>query len=409
MPAVLPSFTFLIPFVTFLALADSAYAAAPFATGEVVRLTRGEMLQFKGADLAGAGKGQVFTVLKHGSAQAAVFVGFINKEGEMVAVSAPAEAFEAMPPTPWSDLLAGVEAFRDGRTTEMKTRLTNATKDEQLRPIAGPLALRLNAAISTAALAAAADATSQALARTLGELRETSEKLVTLGYASLALPLEQGLDRLAAQSPAPASGVPAKLNHDELTKTVAASARALMLARQALGSARGFAASEQIEAALKLEPARPDLKALQAKVQQDIKEAGERCDDAVSMRRFAKGAVHALTAIEMGTKLCADHPRLRALRKEMEALFEERTAPPVNSAFLAAAHVAGSADALAAGHKIYTTRCAECHELELLDSRDNEGWQKAVGSMAGRAHLSAADQGRILAYLAAARTTLKSE
>ena len=145
------------------------------------------------------------------------------------------------------------------------------------------------------------------------------------------------------------------------------------------------------------------------KVQANIAEAGQRCDDAISMRRFPKGAVHALTAIEMGTKLCADHPRLRALRKEMEALFEERTAPPVNAAFLAAARLTGSAEALAAGHKLYTTRCTECHELELLDSRDNEGWQKIVGSMAGRAHLSAADQGRILAYLSAARTTLKSE
>jgi hypothetical protein len=30
------------------------------------------------------------------------------------------------------------------------------------------------------------------------------------------------------------------------------------------------------------------------------------------MRRFEKGAIHALSAIDDGLKLCADHPRLRA-------------------------------------------------------------------------------------------------
>jgi hypothetical protein len=388
-----------------------AAPAAPFTTGELVRLTRGVMVQFNGKDLAGAGKGQVFTVLKHDGALKAVFVGFVNKDGALVAVSVPAESLESVPPTPWVDLAASADAFRDGRYAEMKLRMARAAKDPELAPLVSPMFVQMNGAITASGLLRSSDSAKQsavapAVARAFGELRETAAKLEGLGYPSLALALDQGTDRLAAQSPA-VPVPPTKLSRDAVAGTVAAAQLSMTKARQAIALNRGLEAVGLLEDGLKAEPARPDFKAMRAKVQKDIAEAGDRCNDADSMRRFPKGAVHALTAIEMGLKLCSDHPRLRALRKEMEAQFEERTAPPVTAEFLANAGGKGSAETLKAGHKLYTSRCTECHELELLDSRSIGGWRTAVSGMAGRAHLNEADQGRILEYLTVAQRSLR--
>jgi hypothetical protein len=392
---------------------SSGAPAVPFTVGELVRLTRGEMVQFNGKDLAGSGKGQVFTVLKHDVAAKTVFVGFANKEGALVAVSVPAVSLEAVPPTPWVDLASSAEAFRDGRYTELKPRMARASKDPELAPLISPMFAQMNGAITASGLLRSSDSAKQsavagAVARALGELRDTAAKLASLGYPSLALALDQGTDRLAAQTsavPAP----PTKLNREALTGTVAAAQLSMTKARQAVALNRGIEALGHLEDGLKAEPARPDFKAMRAKVQKDIAEAGDRCNDADSMRRFPKGAIHALTAIEMGLKLCSDHPRLRALRKEMEAQFEERTAPPVTAEFLANAGGKGSEEALKAGHKLYTSRCTECHELELLDSRSIGGWRTAVSSMAGRAHLNDADQGRILEYLTIAQRSLRDD
>ena len=388
-----------------------AAPATPFSAGELVRLTRGEMVQFNGKDLAGAGKGQVFTVLKHDVARRAVFVGFANKEGTLVAVSVPAESLEAVPPTPWVDLASSAEAFRDGRYAELKPRMARAAKDAELAPLVSSMFAQMNGAITASSLLRSSDpakqpAAASAVARALGELRETAAKLEGLGYPSIALALDQGTDRLAAQSPA-VPPPPSKLSRDAVVGTVAASQLSMTKARQAVALNRGIEALGHLEDGLKAEPARPDFKAMRTKVQKDIAEAGERCNDADSMRRFPKGAIHALTAIEMGLKLCSDHPRLRTLRKEMEAQFEERTAPPVTAAFLANAGGKGSEETLKAGHKLYTSRCTECHELELLDSRSIGGWRTAVSGMAGRAHLTEADQGRILEYLTVAQRSLR--
>ena len=122
----------------------------------------------------------------------------------------------------------------------------------------------------------------------------------------------------------------------------------------------------------------------------------------------AKGVIHALTALEMGLKLCADHPKLLALKKEMQSAFEERTAPPITEAFLRAAGPEVSAKAMEEGRKLYTSRCTECHDLELLDSRSVAAWRDAVGSMARRAKIDGAEQSRIVAYLAAAQRGLDS-
>ena len=97
---------------------------------------------------------------------------------------------------------------------------------------------------------------------------------------------------------------------------------------------------------------------------------------------------------------------LVALKKEMSVAFEERTSPPVTPAFLAVAKVSTPAAALTEGHKLYTTRCTECHELELIDSRGMSGWQKAVAGMSRRANINDAQQARILDYLAAAQNSV---
>jgi hypothetical protein len=126
------------------------------------------------------------------------------------------------------------------------------------------------------------------------------------------------------------------------------------------------------------------------------------------MRKFPKGTPHALTALEMGLKLCADHPLLLALKKEMSSAFEESTAPPVDTAFMAAAK-GGDAKELTEGHSLYTNRCTECHDLDLIDSRTIGSWEKMVGSMSRRAGLNSEQQARILTYIAAAQKVVESK
>src|SRR5438034_77768 len=80
----------------------------------------------------------------------------------------------------------------------------------------------------------------------------------------------------------------------------------------------------------------------------------------------------------------------RDLRQEMNAAFEERTSPPVTPQFLAMAKVSTPMQVLNEGRELYTKRCAECHDLEMVDSRTVSSWQKAIAGMAGRAHVDQA-------------------
>ena len=400
---------------------SSSMAAGMFAPGDSVRLNRSETLLFKGENLLGAPKGQEFVTLKEDFSQGVVYVGFIKADGTLIAVTLPAAALDLAPPNGWMDLLQGAQAFRDQRYEDARRLLTRASQDANYRTLAGPVATRILGAINAAAAARTSDpgrapAARQAFILTLQGLRETAAQMNTAGYYSLALPIDEGADHCAAMvfgatPPAPAAGGPpvSKLDREDLAKRVATSQRAAARARQAVALHRLIEASKSIEEGLAAEPARPDLKALRAGIKKDIEEADSRYEAANSMRRIPGGTVHALTALEMGLKACIDHPGLRELKKDMQSAMEERTSPPVTPAFLAAAKVPTSSQALTEGHKLYTTRCTECHDLEMVDSRSISGWQKMVGSMSRRAHLNDEQQARILEYLAAAENTMDSK
>ncbi len=369
--------------------------AAGFARGDAVRLTRSETLLFKGENFLGAPKGQEFTVLQQDAMKKIVYVAFFKADGSLIAVTLPIDALAPSPPDGWRDLLRGVEAFRDQRYEEARGLLARAGQDPQQKALAATISARVNVAVQARG--------GPAFATALQGLRDTAEQLAKLGQFSLALPLDEGGDRLAAGI----EGAPAtKVDRDDLTKRVTISNRAVARARQAAALHRMSEASKIIEEGLQAEPARPELKALQGPVLKDLAEAQDRYQQADKMRRFNKGEVHALTAIEHGLKLCSDLPQLVALKKEMSTAFEERTSPPVTPAFLAAAKVSTPAPALAEGHKLYTTRCTECHDLELIDSRGMSGWQKTVAGMSRRANLTDAQQARILDYLAAAQNSV---
>jgi cytochrome c5 len=387
-----------------------AHAAAPFSRGDLVRLTRSEMLTAGGKNLAGAAKGQEFSVLSHDVQRNVTQVAFAQDDGTLTAVALPADALEAAPRDGWTDLLQGAEAFRDGRWEDVRRVLPRAAQDAQYKALATAVSARVLGALASAASAARSPAGRPAFSTALQTMRDTAAQLAQLGHLSLALPFDEGVDRLGVQvlgagSPLP----PSKLDRADLSKRVASSNLAVIRTRQSLGSRRLQEAARHIAAGLSAEPARPELKTLQGRVQKEIEEADSRFADAERMRHFEKGAIHALTAIEMGLKKCADHPKLLALKKEMSAAFEERTAPPVTPAFLTAAKAKSSAQVLEEGHRLYTTRCTECHDLELLDSRSIAGWQRAVASMAGRAKLTDAQQARILDYLTAAQSGMEGE
>jgi hypothetical protein len=70
---------------------------------------------FQGKDIFSAPKDEVFTVLKHDPVKHVVYVEFYKDDGTLVAVTAPADAFEPSAPDSWTDLRVGLEAFRDQR------------------------------------------------------------------------------------------------------------------------------------------------------------------------------------------------------------------------------------------------------------------------------------------------------
>jgi hypothetical protein len=368
-----------------------AFAAAVFAPGELVRVTRGEMLQFEGKNLVGSAKGEEFPVLQQDAAHGLLLVPYYKKDGPPMAVTIPTDAVEAAPRDGWLDLLAGVEAFRDQRYDVCRQFLARSAQDEKYKALVAALAPRILGAIASRNAGA------------LATLRETAAQLEKLGYSCLALALDVGVDRLGG-----ATAPPTKLDREDLAKRVATSTRAVARTRQAVATRALMNADEEIRAGLAAEPNRPELKAFETKVSKDIAEAAERAADADRMRRIFKGTPHALTALEMGLKLCADHPQLLALKKDMSSAFEEGTAPPVTPAFMAAVK-GGDEKELAEGHSLYTNRCTECHDLELIDSRTLSSWERMVGSMSRRAGLNDTQQARIVAYIGAAQKVVESK
>ena len=380
-------------------------AARALVVGDPVRVTRSEMLLFQGKNLAGAAKGQEFTLLKHDAAKKQVFVSFMKDDGTLVAATLPDEAVEPGVVRATSDLVRGVEAFRDQRYDEAKRLLTRAALDKQHAALAGALFTRVNGAFGSASLARTSPAAKQAATTTLQTLRDTAEGLAKAGMTRIALALDEGTDRLGAQ--VPGLTVPAtKVDRADLTKRAAISQRETMLARQSFALKQLVAASKHVAAGLEAEPAHDELKAMQPLVQKDLEEADTLCKTAKKMQRQPNGAVHALSAIDDGLKLCTDHTDLRELRKTLAAAFEEKTSPQVTPAFVSIAKAGTSAPMLEEGRKLYTVRCTECHDLEMLDGRTLTSLSGMVGSMSRRAGLSDAEKTRILDYIAAAKTVV---
>ena len=380
-------------------------ATTALVVGDPVRVTRSEMLLFQGKNLAGAAKGQEFTLLKHDAAKKQVFVSFMKDDGTLVAATLPDEAVEPGVVRATSVLVRGVEAFRDQRYDEAKRLLTRAALDKQHAALAGALFTRVNGAIGSASLARTSPAAKQAATTTLQTLRDTAEGLAKAGMTRIALALDEGTDRLGVQ--VPGLTVPAtKVDRADLTKRAAISQRETMLARQSLALKQLVAASKHVAAGLEAEPAHDELKAMQPLVQKDLEEADTLCKTAKKMQRQPNGAVHALSAIDDGLKLCTDHTDLRELRKTLAAAFEEKTSPQVTPAFVSIAKAGTSAPMLEEGRKLYTVRCTECHDLEMLDGRTLTSLSSMVGSMSRRAGLSDAEKTRILDYIAAAKTVV---
>ena len=397
-----------LTFIAALAVMPGISDAAPaFVIGDPVRVTHSEMLVFQGKNFSRAAKGQEFTLLKVDASRKQVFVSFLKEDNTLVALSLPAEAVEPGVPRASLDLVRGAEAFRDQRYDEAKRLITRAAQDKQYAALGGALFTRMNGAIASASQARANPAMKQAATTTLQTLRDTAEQLAKAGLPSLALPLDEGADRLAAQVAGltiPAS----KLDRADLTKRVAVSQRAYLLARQAFALKQLVAAAKNVKEGLEAEPAHPELKAMQPLVQKDLDEADSLCKTAKKMRRQPNGAVHALSAIDDGLKLCTDHPDLRELRKELASAFEERTSPQVTAAFVSLAKVSTPTNVLADGRKLYTNRCTECHDLEMLDGRSLSAWERMVSSMGRRAGLSDAEKAHIMDYIAAAQKVVEA-
>ena len=401
--------------VAFLAMLSAAFAvqgivraATPaFVTGDPVRATHSEMLVFQGKNFSRAAKGQEFTLLKHDAVKKQVYVSFLRDDGTFIALTLPDEAVEPGAPLASFDLVRGAEAFRDQRYDEAKRLLTRAAQDKQYAALGGALFSRMNGALAAVSQARANPVAKQGAVTALQTIRETAEQLAKAGMPSIAAPLDEGADRLGAQVAGLA--VPAtKLDRADIAKRAATAQRTYLLARQAIALKHLVAAAKYIKEGLEAEPAHPELKVMLPRIQPDIDEADSLCKTAKKVRRFDNGAIHALSAIDDGLKLCADHPDLRELRKELSSAFEERTSPQVTPAFLALAKVGTPTQVLDDGRKLYTSRCTECHDLEMLDARSLTAWERMVSSMGRRANLSDAEKAHIMDYIAAAQKVVEA-
>jgi len=402
----------MLRFVLLLSIFFTAVAArgAGFAKGDTVRLTKVENLLLNGKNYGRVGKGSEFVVAGTVLGKGQVQVSILQEDGTWVTPTLPEEALEACPPAAWTDLLRGLESFRDQRFDE-RLLVRAAKADAQPDPkgpkdpspaLAAALLPRLKGALNAAALARNGTAAAmQALGTTLGNLRDVAFQLDAAGHPALAAALDEGAERLAkgANVANPPAG---KLDRAAASTRAAAAERAAILARQRIATHKLIAAQRNLDEGLKAASAHPLLKAWQPKVKEDIDEAQHLCDTAQKMRRFEGGLVHALSALDDGIKLCADHPALLELRTDMAAEIETRTSPKVTPKFLTTAKVKTPREALEQGRALYTDRCTECHDLDTVDSRGLSGWQKIVGSMSRRASLDAAEQAKILDYLAAA-------
>lgn len=358
---------------------------------------------FEGKNFVGAPKGQDFSLLKHDAVQKRVFVSYLKDDGTLVAVTLPDDAVELSPPSASQDLLRGAEAYRDQRYDESKRLLQRAAADKQYAAIASTITARINGALAAAAQArAGSPAGKQAFTTALQALRDTAEQLNKAGHASLALAIDQGTDRIGG------SVSSSKLDRADLVRRGAISQRSVMRARQSLALKRCIDASKAIEEGLQADPANAELKAFQPQAQRHIDDAEDLYKTANKMRRFEGGVIHALSAIDDGIKLCSDHMKLRELRKELGSAFEERTSPPVTPAFLAAAKVSTPRKALEDGRHLYTNRCTECHDLDMLDSRSRTSWESIVSGMSRRAGLSPEEKSRIMDYITAAQAVVEA-
>jgi hypothetical protein len=383
--------------------------AAPvvYASGDLVRLARKETVLFKGEPFLAGPKGQEFTVLKHEAAKGQVYLAFVQKEGEVIAVTLPDAALELVQPDGWALLLRGTQAFRDQRFEEARRFLGRAAQDPVFKGVASAVALRIEGVMQAggAALQSKGGPAQKTFLEAVSLGRETAAEVFQRGYTSVAQALEEGLDRLAARVLVQKEEVPpSKLAREELANRAAQAAFSVVRCRQAMAVRRMVEARGYIEDGLRAEPARPELKAMLLRVEEDIKDAENRGDSAESNRR--RNLSQALLALERGLKLCADHPRLLKLREEMSGALEDRTAPPVTPEFMTAAKPAAPAERLEQGRLLYTTRCTQCHDLEMLDSRTVGNWKSEVAGMARRAKVDDAQQNVIMEYLTAAHSVV---
>jgi hypothetical protein len=399
----------MLRFFLILFLAAGAARAAGFAKGDAVRLTKVENLLLNGKNLGRVAKGSEFVVAGTVLGKGQVLVSILQEDGTWVTPALPEEALEACTLPAWADLLHGVESFRDQRFDErLLARAAKAVAQPDPKgpkdpspALAAALLPRIKGALNAAALARTGGSAAPALTTTVGGLRDVAAQLDAAGHPAIAAALDEGAERLAkavnlANAPA------GKLDRAAAVTRASTAERAATLARQNIATRKLMSAQRHLDEGLRVAAAHPLLIAWQAKVKEDVEEAQNLCNTAKKMRRFDQGLVHALSALDDGLKLCADHPALLELRQDMAEEIETRTSPRVTPKFIAAAKAKTSREALEQGRNLYTNRCTECHDLEMIDSRGYSGWEKMVGSMSRRASLDSAEQARILEYLAAA-------
>lgn len=402
----------------------SQSAPIVYGSGDLVRLVRKETLQFNKEPFLAAPKGQEFTVLKHEPGKGPVYLAFVQQEGAVIAVTLPEEALELVNPDGWMLLLRGCQAFRDQRFEDARKLMARAGQDGSYKALAAGVMGRADVLMAAARQVMQVDgdvvlkSSPEAFAARLATVlklftesvaagRELALDLANRGYTSLAVALDEGIDRLAARvCPKREDGTgqveipPTRLVREEISAKAMKAAFSVVRSRQAMAVRRMVEAKRYIEEGLQAEPARPELKTMQVKVLAEIADAEDRYNAALSNQK--RNLPQALLALERGLKTCADLPQLIKLREDLSGALEEKTAPPVTPAFVSLSKTTTPTAVLEEGRKLYMTRCTQCHDLEMLDSRSPTAWKSEVAGMARRAKVDDAQQNTIVQYLAAA-------
>ncbi|MEQ1853071.1 MAG: hypothetical protein ABMA01_15950 [Chthoniobacteraceae bacterium] len=356
-----------------LCLIRAQGAFAQFAPEDEVRLRRDEPLNFKTAVFRQGKAGESFKVVSYDAAKGRVFLLATASDGKPFALHCSDQAIEPMPKDYWALVRQGVRTMQQGDMAGARAIFVRAATADEMDKSALGLAIHCEALTrSVAELAAARAAGPQTAAEaarllrnaqvadrpslTVGDdsnqvraaemrgraaaLKEQARKsiaraedslvesitaagtfagtLIDSGSLSLGLPASDAVANFAAKVLPPDRRPPSprEFNRGEINSRINTATDALAKAQVSMEGGRLHAALAGIEAGLKAEPGRGELKRLRIEVEARLGRVRTLMALANS-RKDQQRLDEALAEIAKAEAICTDDEELRAFAKSL--------------------------------------------------------------------------------------------